>query len=133
MSYSYAFDETGGLFLLRLAGRIAAQDMAELFATLAQDPARTPDQNVYCDLSNLVSADLSFAQVMSTTRSRAGFYQQCQGIRVAVWAPGDLGFGMARMYLTMLQGYDGIEGEVFRRRTEAAGFLGQDETALQIP
>ncbi|WP_323765541.1 hypothetical protein [Marinovum sp.] len=133
MSYRYVFDETGRLFLLRLGGRIGPQDLADLFAALAADPARTPDQHVYCDLSGLESADLNFTQVMSVTRARAAFYQQSRDIRVAVWAPGDIGFGMARMYLAMMQGFKGVAAEVFRDRAAAARFLGVEQAQLQIP
>ncbi|WP_417523959.1 hypothetical protein [Marinovum sp.] len=133
MSYTYAFDETERLFLLRLQGRVTASGMAEMMTALAEEPRRRPDQDVFCDLSGLESLDLSFTQVMSTTRSRASFYEQSTAARVAVWAPGDVAFGMARMYLTMLQGYDGITADVFRQRADAAAHLGRGEDQLHIP
>lgn len=133
MRHAYRFEPSERLFLLRLEGRITAPGMAALFAALKAEPQRTPEQNVYCDLSGLESADLSFSQVMSLTRSRAGFYSRCQDVRLAIWAPGDIGYGMARMYLAMLQGFDGITPEVFRQRARAAEHLAIAEPTLQIP
>lgn len=132
MSYTYAINDSERLFLLRLQGRIDATSMAELMTALAQEPQRRPDQNVFCDMSELESVDLSFTQVMSATRSRAGFYEQSSAVRIAVWAPGDIGFGMARMYLTMMRGFEGITAEVFRDKSDAAAHLGLSEETLEF-
>ena len=133
MRYKFDVDHDRGLFLLRLDGRMGAQDMADLFQELAASPDRKPDQNVFCDLTGLERADLSFTQVMSLTRSRTGFYEQAKEVRVAILAPNDIGFGTARMYLALMQGFDGITADVFRDRAEAARFLAVAPETLRVP
>ncbi len=130
VGFRYRIDVSDRLMLLQFEDRIDWRVMSDLFRAMQDDPDRSPDQNCLCDVSRVVEVDLNFSQALGLSSTRADFYRKSTGSHVAVWAPTDMVYGTARMFLAMLDGYDGISADVFRDLNDAAAFVGCAPQAL---
>lgn len=119
MSIEYALDPASGIVHTRLLGTITAEAFRLHAERMDADPA------VHGAIGEFV--DLSEAELTSmrgdAVRDLASLLDDTPvSKRVAVWAPGDLDFGMARMYGASADCV-GAEVLVFRQRDAALAWL----------
>jgi len=117
MPANYELDVDRGLLMIELAGVLTGADLEAFSKRLRQDPAFDGTWPALVDASALDPAGLS----TETIRARAAVPRK-KPVRVAVVAPADAVFGLARMFQMMSEGR-GNHIEVFRRRDEALAWL----------
>lgn len=117
MPATYELDVERGLLMIELAGVLTGADLEEFSNRLRQDPAFDGTLPALVDASELNPAGLS----TDTLRARAAVPRK-QPVRVAIVAPADAVFGLARMFQMMSEGR-GNHIEVFRGRDEALAWL----------
>jgi len=117
MAATYRFDTERRLMMVTLEGRVTGSELDAFTETVKQDAAFEPSWPALVDASGLNPAGLS-TQVL---RTRAAVPKQ-NPTRVAIVAPADVVFGLARMFQMMSEG-DGNHIEVFRGMDEAMAWL----------
>lgn len=117
MPANYELDVDRRLLIVELAGVLTGADLEDFSERLRQDPAFEGTWPALVDASELNPAGISTEML----RARAAMPRR-QPVRVAVVAPADAVFGLARMFQMMSEGR-GNHVEVFRRRDEALAWL----------
>lgn len=82
----------------------------------------------WCELADLSDARLDHLPTDFVHQQLGFFKRQYRrlsmiGARVAVWAPGDLSFGLARIYQTLTEDNEVEQFVVFRQRVDALEWL----------
>jgi hypothetical protein len=117
MAATYRLDPDRGLVLVTLEGPVTCADLDAFRARLRQDPGYDPTWPALVDASALNPAGLT----TNALRARAAEIRPSP-VRVAIVAPADVVFGLARMYQMMSEGR-GNHIEVFRGMDEALAWL----------
>lgn len=117
MPATYRLDPERRLVVITLAGVVTGAELDEVRTQIREDPAFDPSFSVLVDASELNPAALT-GQVV---RARAAAPPPGR-MRVAVVAPADAVFGIARMYQMMVEG-SGKPVGVFRSTDEAMAWL----------
>jgi hypothetical protein len=123
MPATYRLDTEQRLVLLTLVGVVTGVELDAVRAQIREDPAFDPSFSVLADASALNPAALSGQMV----RARAAAPPPGR-MRVAIVAPADAVFGIARMYQMMAEGNGNPVG-VFRTNEEAMGWLTSGDRA----
>ena len=123
MPATYHLDAERRLVVLTLAGVVTGAELDAVRARIREDPGFDPSFSVLADASALNPAALS-GQVV---RARAAAPPPGR-MRVAIVAPADAVFGIARMYQMMAEGSGNPIG-VFRTTGEAMAWLASDGPA----
>lgn len=118
MGASYRLDADRRLVLTTLAGVVTEDDLDGLENTMSKDPAFDPTWPVLVNATHLDPAAISAEGL----RYRAAQVRPLHH-RVAVVAPADVVFGLARMFQMLTEG-NGNQIEVFRTPREALAWLG---------
>ena len=120
--------------MTRYTGVLTPQETAKsclaYFAGAEFDPAH----DHFFDLSGATSFDFDFGRMMRlVSRLEPHYARRDAATRSALFAPGDVGFGVGRMYQSLLADRVPFELGVFRNSDAALDFLGRDaETACAI-
>jgi hypothetical protein len=117
MAATYRLDAELRLMRVTLQGRVTGDELDAFTQTVKHDPAYDPSWPALVDASELNPAGLS-TQVL---RARAAVPRR-NPTRVAIVAPADVVFGLARMFQMMSEGR-GNDIEVFRGMREAMAWL----------
>ncbi len=117
MPATYRFDDERRLIVITLSGRITGDDLDAFSERLRRDAAYDPSWPALVDASTLNPAGLS----TQALRARAAV-PRSNPAQVAVVAPADVVFGLARMFQMMSEGR-GNHIEVFRGADEAMAWL----------
>jgi hypothetical protein len=115
---TYRLDAERRLLVATLAGVVTGDDLDQFARAIQQDPAYDPSWPALVDASTLNPSGISTEML----RARAAVPKP-NPIRIAVVAPADVVFGLARMFQMMSEGY-GNQIEVFRGAREAMAWLG---------
>ncbi len=122
MPITYHFAESQGVVETEATLPLAPEDVLKAAAEINGDPRYRPGMKCLCDLSGLSDFEVSAEDAWSL-RSQLG---QLGGVMsegaVALVAPSDYVYGMARMYVQILDDI-GAEVEIFRDAETARAWL----------
>lgn len=124
------FSERGLVYLNFFEDTRIAQCL-ETLAALVADPDWSADYALLVDNSHVTSYDGDFSQMQRFCGQLEDINAfTSRTIRVAYYAPSDLGFGVARMTQQVLSARLPLDIHVFREEAQALAALGQKETRL---
>ncbi|MEZ5714413.1 MAG: hypothetical protein R3D85_04130 [Paracoccaceae bacterium] len=124
MPVEYEIQNDGAFVLARYWGAVSGQEVAELFRRYQADPEFRLDRPHLADVSGVTASDAGFAEVFSLFSMFARFYatSDCP-LRVAIYAPADLTFGIARIFQNLAESSDRIETAIFEDMDDARAWL----------
>lgn len=124
------------LVLARFHGEVGTEEHIASFEEYARHPLFDCRQHALVDLSDCTLDDAYFDDMQRLAYRLKDYYAvRALSSKTAVYAPGDVVFGMSRMYQSIADGVSPWEIGVFRRRERAMGFLGirpQTPQALRL-
>ena len=126
MPEGYQIDVARRLVMSRAWGVFSTAEFLAHFEAVVTDPAFDPTFAQLVDLRDVTSFNLD----TGTLRAKAGASFFHPGVRRAIVAPSDLGFGLARMFGTYAESASQTIA-VFRAIDEAEHWLGLDATAAR--
>jgi hypothetical protein len=132
VGFRYRIDPALGCVFTTLEGTLSDEDILGYVRSALADPEFGPGLRGLVDASSVERLAVTRAGiegVLDLTRDRD---DRIRGARLALVAPQDAAFGMARMYQT-LRDDPPYEIQVFRARAEALAWLGLDETQAPRP
>lgn len=123
MAANYRIDPERRLMMITLAGRVTGDELDAFSERVRHDPAYDPAWAALVDASEMNPAGLS----TQALRARAAVPRR-NPTRVAIVAPADVVFGLARMFQMMSEGR-GNHIEVFRGMDDALAWLAEGNGA----
>jgi hypothetical protein len=106
-------------------GTITTDETMATLNAMRADPLADPGHQYFVDFSRVAHFDVDFGRMLSHVgRLARQAPQRRDNSRTALFAPGDVAFGVARMYQSTGDGTLQHAVGVFRRRAEAFSFLG---------
>ena len=125
MSIEYGHDRERKLLLLVMKGDVSDDDLLFYAEKAVADPDIDAETNDYIDLSGVTSTSVTSAglQRMNAALEQGGRVRHSG--RMAIYAPDDVPFGLARMFQAYREGTP-IEVRVFRQADEAREWIGLD-------
>ncbi|HYH81304.1 MAG TPA: hypothetical protein VEX86_15985 [Longimicrobium sp.] len=114
---TYSVDDERGILVVTLSGLVTGDELASFSEAWRRDRAYVPSRPALVDASALNPAKLG----TDTLRARAAVPRP-NPARVAIVAPSDVVFGLARMFQMMTEGR-GNHVAVFRGVDEATAWL----------
>ena len=111
--YSYVFEPEVGRVRLTVRGALDDRTLASAFREIYTDPGYVPGMNELTDCRAVTQFEMTPAGVRDLLAVVEELQTADAPYRVAIVAPGDAVFGMARMY-ELLQSQDVEQVEVFR-------------------
>lgn len=117
-------------FLASFSGPISDAEFLDSYRAFFQSPAWQPGMNELADLEHADFQHVTSQGLRELQDFTARFLEANHGevSRTAIYAPGDLPFGMARVYAAMAEGSPEMLG-IFRDLTEARLWLTQRESS----
>jgi hypothetical protein len=118
MAISYRIDKTDQLITATAFGDVSFQDFRAMLAVMIEDPDFDPEYDRLWDMRQgrpMLSAD----EVRGVAKVVANVVG---GRRAAIVAPGDVAYGLSRMYSVFLEDA-GIDVQPFRTFDEATAWL----------
>jgi len=123
MPIRVSVDETRGLVEMAVAGELTKSELVKTMDRYFREPYSTLPLGLF-DLSDVTFMDISGDSVRDAARRAAQHVDsRLEGGKLAIVAPRDVLFGMARMY-EILRADSPVEVQVFRGRDEAESWLG---------
>lgn len=131
MPAAYVIFPTVKLKYVTVTGATHLEELRSLATQYRDDPQYSPELRQLVDLSGLTAARSKFIDVL-TLRN---FYIRNFGplespIPVAIFAPTDMGYGIAMMFSSLMVGQSVMKVRVFDRREAALEWLGVSEDVL---
>jgi uncharacterized protein YcaQ len=111
-----------GLIRTTATGRVTGQDLVEYYRRLRAHPDFRSNLNEIFDAGQVEAVDVTAEDVRRLSGITEEFTKHGVPVRVAIIAPGDVEFGMSRMY-EMLQVQSINVLKVFRDRKTAEEWL----------
>lgn len=127
MPIAYRIDESRGLVITTATGSLTDQDILGLKSRLAADPQWSPSMRELSDVRAIDRLDVTFSGVQKMVW-RDENIPSIRKYRLAIIAPQDHVFGMARMY-EMLTKRSVPNVMVFREPEEALAWLAEPDAA----
>ena len=115
-------DKTSGLIRTTATGRVTGEELVAYYHRLRSHPDFRSNLNEIFDLTEVTAADVVAADVRRLSGVTEEFTRRGVTVKVAIIAPRDLEFGLARMY-EMLQNQSKNDVRVFRDRADAEGWI----------
>jgi hypothetical protein len=122
VSVRYEIDEERGLALVVYEGEVSAQQLAQVSEALLRDPGYQHVTRQLADLRRCTGLPV-LAEELRDLAQHVAASDRRPGVRLAVVAPTDVMFGMARLYSAHREPST-MEVAVFRDLTEAHAWLG---------
>ena len=115
-------DESKNLVVARVSGRVDPEDLLAHLTRVNEDARLRPGYHSWFDLSEADPGDIGADFVRRAVEIARRFDERTGSVRVAVLAPSDVAFGLARMYSILV---DSLQREVrvFRGAAEARAWL----------
>jgi hypothetical protein len=123
MAISYRYDPDSRTVYIELSGELPEAALVDAARKMSSDPAIPPEHRELVDLRGLVATDVTPAALRQVARIFAATDTRPERSRVAIVAPGDLFFGLSRMY-EAYRDASGLPLRVFRTLEEARAWLG---------
>jgi hypothetical protein len=111
-----------GLIRTTASGRVTGHDLVEYYRRLRAHPDFRSNLNEIFDAARVDTFDVTAEDVRALSSITEEFTKRGVPVRVAIVAPGDLEFGMSRMY-EMLQVQSINVLKVFRDRKTAEDWI----------
>ncbi|SMX38972.1 hypothetical protein [Maliponia aquimaris] len=125
MPITYSILPDLGLVLVRFEGEVRTDEHVESFLAYAADPRFDGRQDVLLDLEAGSFNMSNFEEIQVLAYRLKGYYAvRDPGSKTSIWAPGDVTFGMCRMYQSIAEVSGSLKVGVFRTREETMGYLG---------
>jgi hypothetical protein len=115
-------DRAAGLIRTTATGHVSGDDLVIYYSRLRAHPDFRSNLNEIFDLSDVTDAAVDAEDVRRLSGVTEEFTRHGVTVRVAIVAPRDLEFGLARMY-EMLQSQSLNDVRVFRDRADAEGWI----------
>ena len=126
MPITYEIDDHRGVIFARAEGVFHGRGWLEARKAMLEDPAFRPGLDVVMDLREAEAGSEAPAEIMEGSQQFADLADRIGNIRVAVVAPGDALYGVAREWVVWLsRGHASVR--VFRDMDEATKWLGLAE------
>ena len=129
MPIQMIIERNTGLIRTTASGRVSGRDLVEYYHRLRTHPDFKSNLNEIFDATRVDAIDVTADDVRRLSSITEEFTKKGVPVKVAIIAPGDLEFGMSRMY-EMLQVQSINVLKVFRERPAAEdwifGQLGED-------
>jgi len=114
-----------------LSGKVGLPDLLDRHKRYGGDPGFQPGVDELFDIRGATEIDLTFTQMRTLRHKKKAYYAQApHKVRCAIIAPGDVQFGMGRMYATLADLAGDQNVEVFRKADLAMAFLGISDSDL---
>lgn len=126
MSCTFHIDERRGLAVLEAHGRADVAELSTAAATMVGDPAFVPGMAQLVDLSAVAASDGSWRGLAALAERGAELAPKLEGGRLAIVAPSDLAYGLARMYEVAAEPLP-LEARAFRSRSDALVWLSVED------
>jgi hypothetical protein len=123
MPYSYRIDAALETAFVTLRGEVTADDLRGFRQALLSDPEWKPGYGRLVEFSGNVALSVTAQEVSQTAWEGVSLRERFGRGKLAIVAPGDLEFGIARMYTTSLEGSPHPR-RLFRDRESALEWLG---------
>lgn len=113
------------IVLVHFLGEVGPEEHIASFMDYAAEPQFDPRHHILLDLSHCQMNDSYFEDMQRLAYRLNGYYKvRALTSKTAVFAPGDVVYGMSRMYQSISEGVSPWEMGVFRTRAEAMAFVG---------
>jgi len=123
MPINYCIDENRKLAVTRMSGRITASELRAHIEEISADPLFELCTGSFIDTTDVTQVDIPSSVVQGLAIGRGG--QLGIGTRrLAIFAPKDPGYGLARVFQGFRSATSNMEVLVFRDRAKALAFLG---------
>ena len=116
-------DAATNLRVVTFEGEIRDNDVIDTFSTYWQSPDYDPSLNEFYDCSGMTYTDITGEGMRKIAGVNMGFNQEGPGVKVAMFAPTDVAYGLIRMYQVFTED-SASDLQVFRDRSDALRWLG---------
>jgi hypothetical protein len=123
MSVSHRYDPELRTLFYEFCGEVREAELLEIAGKLASDPSIPPGRRELVDLSRLETTDVTAGALRRVAQIYADADERPEDSPVAIVAPGDLFFGLSRMYEAYRQDSP-VRIRIFRSLAEARAWLG---------
>lgn len=123
MPIAHRFDPALRTLFVDFSGEINEAELVDAARKLAADPSIPPGRRELVDLSGIEATDVTAAALRRVAHIYAETDVRPEESRVAIVAPGDLYYGLSRMYEAFREPSP-LEIRVFRDLPEARAWLG---------
>ncbi len=124
MPISYRWDAAKRFLRTTVRGHVTDVDLTEHLACIVNDPAIAAPIHELVDLTEAERLDFSAARLQQLAAATVSHGERFRGMRTAVVAPTDVGFGIARMYELLADSLGSpITVAVFRTVEQAEAWL----------
>ena len=127
MPCSYRILPKDNLVVIAHYGTITTDENIATLRHIRSDPEARDDQDYLVDFSRVTTFDMDFRRMLAHVNRLQEQVPHGAGTATAIVAPGDVGFGLARMYQSLAEGRLPFRIGVFRSRPEAMAFLGRPD------
>jgi hypothetical protein len=125
MPISHRYDPELRTLFVELTGEVTANELVDAARKLSSDESVPPGHNELVDLSGIAQTDVTGATLRHVASLYASTDRRPEESRVAIYAPGDLYFGLSRMY-GAFRDPSPVQIQIFRELAEARAWLGLD-------
>ena len=131
MSVGYRVFPEHHFVFIKFSALASARQTIAAHQRYQSDPAYNPDADFLADLESVTSYDIDYRGMLALVQALLPeFRSRKPGFRTAIHAPADPGFGVARMYQTILQAHAATPVAVFRSWPPTLHFLSLDPALL---
>jgi hypothetical protein len=115
-------DEERNVLVSRATGELGVDELIAYMAELKRETRLRPGYRSYVDFSAADPSRIDAAAIRRVVDVASGFDPALGPVRVAVFAPSDLAFGLARIYAALVESLQ-REVRVFRDAADARAWL----------
>ena len=131
MSATYTIIDELNLKLVNIEGETNLSELRDLAREYVDDPMFSIKQSQLIDLSGLTDAKAKFLDVLTLRNFYLRAYSQPERpVSVAIYAPTDLGYGISRMFSSLMLGQRLMSIKIFERKIDALAWLNIDPSGL---
>jgi hypothetical protein len=123
MPIEHRYDPALRTLFIELSGEVSETELVDAARKLASDPAIPAGHRELVNLSGVHNTDVTAATLRRVAHIYSEADQRPEDSRVAIVAPGDLFYGLSRMYEAFRES-SALEIRVFRDLPEARTWLG---------
>lgn len=124
MPAAFFIDPQNKLKFVHISGKTHLHELRSLAEEYFASPQFSDEIRYLVDLSELTDAEAKFRDVFALV----GFYKRMlktleKPIDVAIFAPSDLGYGISRMFATLMKGGNAMQVRIFSDMSDALQWL----------
>ncbi len=124
MPIAHRYDDQLRTLFIDVSGEVTETELVDAARKLASDPSIPPGRRELLDLSGAQQTTVTPAVLRHVAAIFGATDKTPAESRVAIYAPGDLFFGLSRMYETFRSSSSPVQIRVFRALDEARTWLG---------